>query len=54
VALLDKVSDGESVLEDISGSESLVCLLVSSALVKATLAYHVEEGEVFLILADVG
>ena len=54
VALLDEVSDGEGVLEDVSGGESLVCLVVSSADVNDDLAYHVEEWEVLLLLADVG
>jgi len=40
VTLLDKVSDSEGVLEDITRGESLVC--------------HVKEGEVLLLLADVG
>jgi hypothetical protein len=32
VALLDEVSDGKGVLEDITGSESLVCLAISIVL----------------------
>ena len=54
MSLLDEVSDGEGVLEDVSGGESLVCLVVSSADVNDDLAYHVEEWEVLLLLADVG
>jgi len=54
VSLLDEVSDGKGILEDVSGSESLVCLFVSSADVNDDLAYHVEEWEVLLLLADVG
>ena len=54
MSLLDEVSDGKGVLEDVSGGESLVCLVVSSADVNDDLAYHVEEWEVLLLLADVG
>ena len=54
MSLLDEVSDGKGILEDVSGSESLVCLFVSSADVNDDLAYHVEEWEVLLLLADVG
>ena len=54
VALLDKVSDGKGVLEDITGGESLVCLSVSSVDEEIETAYHVEEWEVLLLLADIG
>lgn len=54
MTLLDEVSNGKGVLEDISRGESLVCLFVSSADVNDDLAYHVEEWEVLLLLADVG
>lgn len=55
MALLDKVSDGKGVLEDIARSESLVCLAVSIVLaLNVQDTYHVEEGEVLLLLADVG
>lgn len=56
MALLDKVSDGKGVLEDIARCEALVRLWPISEVFRTEMrcvTHHVEEGEVLLLLADV-
>jgi hypothetical protein len=56
VALLNKVSDGVGILQDVTGSEALVRLLgqLESKIVQEQYADHVKERKVLLLLDEVG